>query len=99
MDGAKHEPSVGAKSEQDSVSCSLPHTLDNDGYKVEICQACKGWGKISGVGWPKYELFLETCKSCGGSGRIVRQTRARQLSFNELADGIKDTNSNTTYEK
>ena len=89
MDGAKHEPSVGAKSEHGDVTCSLPHLLDNDGYKVEICPACKGWGQISGVGWPEYELFLETCKDCGGSGRVVQQTRISQMNFNEMYSSIK----------
>lgn len=77
------------KSEQGDVACSLPHLLDNDGYKVEICTTCKGWGQISGIGWPERELFLETCKDCGGSGRVVRQTRIRQLNFNEMYSGTK----------
>lgn len=76
--------------EQDKATSLLPHLLDNNGYKVKICPTCKGWGKMSGVGWPEYNLFMETCMDCGGSGRIIKQIHIQQMRFNDLYNRIKE---------
>jgi hypothetical protein len=77
------------KSVLPEAGSTLPHLLESQGYVVEICSHCKGWGRISGQAWPAYNLYLKECDCCEGTGRIVKQVVVRQQKFNKINSSIE----------
>ena len=89
MGGTKHEPGVGADvgvlgNEGARVAPLSRTRLEADGFKVLICDDCKGWGYHEYVDPFSDELTRETCKSCGGDKVYLFRQVPKRIRFSEV---------------
>ncbi len=60
---------------------SMVQLLIANGYKVELCDTCYGWGKIPFPDPFENKTTEEICTSCRGSGRKLAKMKVKLVPF------------------
>ena len=69
---------------QDVVPLPKPrHMLDADGYKVNLCPFCDGFGFVTQMNDRMDDYEDVVCWNCKGAGRYMIKFTAKRLEFFE----------------
>ena len=88
MGGTKHEPGVGADvgvlGNEGARVAPLPkprHVLDADGYLVQLCPFCHGFGFLTQMNDRMDDYEDTICTNCKGTGRYMIRFEPKRLEF------------------
>lgn len=60
---------------------SMVSYLQGHGYKVELCDKCDGWGRITNNDPFSREVTEDVCTDCKGTGRKLANRKVKLVPF------------------